>query len=314
VPRHTLLANATAAVISLLAPSIVLAASLRATGTSQVYANSVEATPAEALVPEPDSLTFTVAAAASDEVVNNQQPPDPERWAIVAIAGASGVARYGLLTGRAHAEASSLPGNPVYPARASVQVRPGYTDGGQVLSDTLAPGTPVTLTFHMTLVGSRAYFVDGPELYPPSGGGAAHRVEVRDLDDFLTEPVRGELILGEGPTGPLTLEFSTAVGHRVEIAADLTVGARIDIFNAGVFYYSQGTYDAVAETAEVFFEPSGDVRLETASGHDYTVPEPIGQVWSALCALVLLSRRGRRSGHADVVPDSTSRANSRGLA
>jgi hypothetical protein len=241
------------------------------------------------LTPGQGSLQITLGATASDIAFAD---PPPTNFEIAAIVDGIGVARYGSLAGRAHAEARSAPAGP-YLAGGQVSVIPGYTDGAEVRSDTLAPGTPVTLTFRMTLAATTIHFVDG-SIFDPQGTGAAVRYEVAvsDLDNLAQPSTEGSLVInsrGFEETSRL-LELDTAIGHRVELVADLAVnaGVRVDYPFLGV---SKGTATALAEqTGELFHEPSGDVRLATESGHNYTVPEPdpVALLLASLPVLLLL--------------------------
>jgi hypothetical protein len=245
------------------------------------------------LTPGPGSLEITAGATASDSIENPSPPPDA--WAMQALGTASGTARYGSLAGVAHAEASSLPGGPGAPlARIQVGVTPGFTDGALVASDSLDEGSPVTLTFRMTLDATAVHFVDPSSGVGPTGAAAHFEVEIRDAD-ALTQPpaIRFLDITSDGVRQTSgTLELPTAIGHRIELLADLTVGAQVHV-NFDDYEVNQGAADAAAgNTGELLFEPAGDVRLVTDSGHDYAAPEPDRAMLLALAAGALLLRRG----------------------
>jgi hypothetical protein len=252
------------------------------------------------LTPGPGSLQITLAAAAGDAVF--AEPP-PTNFEISAMVDGIGVARYGSLAGRAHAEAHSAPAGP-YLAGGQVSVSPGFTDGAEVRSDTLAPDTPVTLTFRMTLAATAMHSVN-PGSLDSQGTGAAARYDVAlsDLDNPLQLPAAGSLVInsrGFEETSRV-LELDTAIGHQVELVADLSVNAnvRVDYPFLGV---SDGTADVFAEqTGELFYDPSGDVRLETESGHDYAAPEPRRAILLVLAAAALLLRRGRHPRGAEAL-------------
>jgi hypothetical protein len=291
--------SATPAMIALVAlvGSGAEAASLKAVADAAAAAHRDPGQKQMVQTPGPGSLSITAGSAASDAIDNDTPPPD--RWEMEAIVDGTAVARYGSLAGRAHAEASSLPANASFLAGGEVSLNVGYVDGAEVLSDTLPDGTPVTLTFLMTLDAAATHFTD-PSFPNPDGTGASarHELVLRDADVIVQPPALGALVINS--RGVLetsrVVELDTAVGHRIEIVADLFLGAGVDIED-GVTLYSQGAADVLAEnTAELVFQPSGDVTLATDSGHDYAAPEPGRGVLLAvgLATLVWRSRRGRR--------------------
>jgi hypothetical protein len=226
------------------------------------------------LTPGPGSLAVTFAAAASDAVINNSPPPD--RWEMQATTAGSGTARYGSLTGQANSEASIRPAysNSVAEARTNLNV--GFIDNALVVSNTLPAGTPATLTFVMTLDATAFELVDGTA--PPFDVGAAARIEaeVLDLDDLQRPPITRSLVINSNGTNETfsIFDFDTVVGHRLELDVKLLLGAGV-LFPFGVNrQYTQGMAQVVADqTGEFFYQPSGDVRLVSESGHDYAVPE-----------------------------------------
>lgn len=298
--RGRVVRGAAAVALVCLAPAAAAAGGLRATAVHNSLVYNTADAGSSLLTPGPGSLEITAGTAASEAVVT---PPDV--WEGEALGSASGTARYGSLAGRAHAEASFLPTCHCLNlfARVLVSVRPGYTDGAQVLSDTLAPGTPVTLRFRMALDATAIHFVDPPNGVGPTGAGAGYEVVLRDVDD-LTAPLAQRTLAVDSSGLQLTsatLELGTAIGHRIELVADLRVGAQVDVdyYINGV---SQGSADVLAEqTAGLFYEPSGDVRLETDSGHDYAVPEPGRATLLGLAAAALLLRRGRHPRGAEAL-------------
>jgi hypothetical protein len=285
---------AAAALGSGTAASPAAAATLRAIGDSAASAGNQFDGGGSVLMPAPDSLTITETAEATDGLVNPTPPPDS--WSAQCLVGGSGVARYGALAGLARAEARSRPANTVLPAGGEVSLNLGFTDGAEVVSDSLDDGTPVTLTFVMTLEATAVHFtLEG--LADPDGTGAAarHEVEVRDLDNLVQAPGEGALVVNSrgASEGLRSFELDTAVGHRIEILADLFVAAGVDASYAttGV---SEGTAEVLAgQTAELFHEPSGDVRLVSDSGHDYAAPEP-GQPTLLALGAAVLALGGRR--------------------
>jgi len=171
----------------------------------------------------------------------------------------------------------------------------GFTDEALVLSDTLDPGTPVTLTFVMTLEGSAVHFTDPSVANPESTGAAArHEVEVSDLDNITQLPGMGALVINSRGVveGLRTFDLDTAIGNRLKLVANLQVSAGVDIdFTLNGF--SQGSADVIADqTAELVYQPSGDIRVVGDSGHDYVAPEP-GQALLLLAGTLLLLRRPR---------------------
>jgi hypothetical protein len=211
-----------------------------------------------------------------------------------ALGTAIGIARYGSLAGNAHAEASSLPGDAGSPlARVQIYVRPGFTDAALVVSDSLAAGSPVTLTFRMALDATAIHVVDPANGVGPTAAGATFEVEIRDLN-VAQPPVTRFLSVASDGTNITSgmLELGTAIGHRIELLADLSVGAQVWA-NFAEYEVAQGSADAVAgNTGELLYEPAGDVRLVTDSGHDYAAPEPGRGLLLALAAAALLLRRG----------------------
>jgi len=280
--------GAAVAVLLCLGPSAVAAASLKATAGASAGAHRDSDPGTQSLTPGPGSLQITAGAAASDGVINDSPPP--ATWEIEALFTGAGTARYGSLAGVAHAEASSVPANSVFLAGGSVSLNLGFSDEAEVVSDTLDPGTPVTLTFVMTLDASAVHFADGLAPNPAgTGASARHEVEVRDLDNVVQPSGEGALVVNSAGVSESSalFEFDTAVGHHLEIIADLFVSAGVDVDYA-TYQMTQGTSDVVADqTAELFHQPSGDVRLVSESGHDYAVPEPSQALLLLFAALVL---------------------------
>ncbi|HSJ99296.1 MAG TPA: hypothetical protein VLC53_19630, partial [Myxococcota bacterium] len=222
---------------------VVAAESLKAIGEARAGAHADSDEGQTLLTPGPGSLTITAGAAASDAVSNSIPPPDG--WDMQAMVTGIASARYGSLAGRAHAEASSLPLNSSFLAGGQVSLNVGFTDGAEVVSDTLEPGTPVTLTFFMTLEATAVHSIDGQDLDPDGTGAAARlELEVRDLDDIAQPSGEGALVINSVGTHETvdTFEFDTSVGHRVEIVADLFVAAGVDV-DYLAHGFSQGTAD-----------------------------------------------------------------------
>jgi hypothetical protein len=290
--------KAAAIALLCLAPFAARAESLSAIGSAAAGAHTDEGQEAKVLTPGPGSLTVTVGAAASDAVDNDMPPPD--RWEMDTMVDGIGTARYGSLAGRAHAEGRSMPANSAFLAGGQVNLILGFSDEAEVQSDTLADGTPVTLTFLLTLEASAIHFTDVP-IADPNGTGAAARleVEVRDAESLGNPPVLGALVINSrGTVEPSkTIQLDTAIGHRVELGAELFVSAGVDL-DFGSNGFSQASADVIADqTGELIFQPSGDLRLVSDSGHDYAVPEPGGPVL-LLAAVPVLLWRSRSSGRS----------------
>ena len=286
-----------AAAFLCLAPSFAGAESLSAVGSAAASAHSDIGQETKVLTPGPGSLQITVGAAASDEVVNDKPPPDI--FVLDTIVDGIGTARYGSLAGRAHAEGKSLPPSPLL-AGGGVNLTLGFSDGAEVESDTLADGTPVVLTFLLTLEASAIHFTDVPIADPNDTGASARlEVEVRDAESIQNPPVSGALLINSrGTVEPSkTIQLDTAIGHRVELGAELFVSARVEL-DFGANGFAQASADVVADqTGELFFQPSGDVRLVSDSGHDYAVPEPGGPAL-LLASLPMWLWRRRSSGRS----------------
>jgi hypothetical protein len=286
--RRDLARNAAAAVLLCSTPSGVEAAALKAIGNAVAGAYRVSDPGSSSLLPGPGSLQVTAGAAASDVA---------EPYAMQVDVEGIGIARYGSLGGRAHAEASSLPASS-FAAGGEVLIDVGFTDAAVVRSDTLAPGTPVTLHFRTTLDATALHFIDPPAGNPPDSTGAAARLEVviKDLDD-VTRPFGQSALLLNSRGDHETLggiDFDTAIGGRIELVADLFVAAGVQVDHP-LYAFTSGTADVLADhTAELAYEPSGDIRLEADSGHEYAVPEPSRALLLATSVLlVLLRSRGR---------------------
>lgn len=277
----------------LLAP-VARGAVLRATAVSNAAAYRVGDADEGILTPLAGSIGIIVASTASDGLVNASPPP--ASWEMQGLADGAGAARYGSLTGRAHAEAKSVPANFFALAAGFASLNLGYTDGGVVSSPTLSPGTPVTLHLFMYLNATALHFIDA-NIVVPSGTGAAarHEFRIRDLDAIQQPDGVGALVinsLGDVETFR-TIDFPTAIGHHIELTGDLFVAARVlvDYTNYG---FTQGRADVSAEhTAVSGYVPTGDVTIVSDSGHDYAVPEPECALPIAWVGLVALARRRR---------------------
>jgi hypothetical protein len=249
------------------------------------------------ITPGDGSVGVTYGGAASDDT-----------GAIVLSASILGIgeARYGALAGRASAEASSSPAGP-HGVGGIVILTLGFFDTAEVVSSTLAPGTPVTLTFVMTL--EAAAFHDANGLFIPGRFGASARSEaaVVDIEGGTSTPTfpPHTLVNSIGTNITLTtFEFDTAIGHHLDIDVDLFVAASANVEPAAFpGQATSGRSEVIADnTAHFFYEPSGDVRLVSESGHDYAaqgpgpdpVPEPASlTVLGVGAAIILLATRRR---------------------
>lgn len=236
-----------AAAFLCLAPSLAGAESLSAVGDAAASAHNDIGQEVKTLTPGPGSLTVTVGAAASDGVDNDMPPPD--RWEMDTIVDGIGTARYGSLAGRAHAEGRSMPSNSFFLAGGQVSMILGFSDEAEVQSSTLADGTPVTLTFLLTLEASAIHTTD-VAIADPNGTGAAARLEVavRDAASIQNLPVLGALVINSRNTvePSRTIQLDTEIGHKVELDAQLFVSAGVDLdFAANGF--SQATADVIAD-------------------------------------------------------------------
>ncbi len=263
-------------VCGILASPPAPAAMLTADASANVSAGRNIGGPTKLIMPGPGSLAVTIGAAASDSIPRD---PGPGNHEYTGILTGSGAARYGSLAGRAHAEASSRPAGDFDPfgAGGQVSLQLGFLDTAQVVSTTLTAGTPVTLTFVMTLDGTATHFADGPFPLGRIGAGVRNEAKIIDLEANTSTPNFSPhtLLNSRGDYIPLTtFQFVTAIGHHLEIDVDLIVaaGAIIDAFPS-FGAASQGIADVIADqTARFFYQPSGDVRLVSESGHDYANP------------------------------------------
>jgi hypothetical protein len=274
---------------------------LTADAVGAVGAGRDSGSPAKLITPGDGSLRVTYGAAASDDLSG---------VGLSASVLGSGQARYGALAGRASAEASSLPAGP-HGVGGIVILTLGFFDTVEVVSSTLAPETPVTLTFVMTLEATAFHAANG--LFTPSRFGASARNEARisDIEAGTFPPTFPPHTLVNSIGNNLTFttfEFDTAIGHHLELDIDLFVaaGANVDPF---IFegQATSGRAEVIADnTAHFFYDPSGDVRLVSESGHDYAVqgpdPDPVPEpasltVLGVGAAIILLASRRHASRH-----------------
>src|SRR5688500_14127101 len=143
---------------------------LTADASGAVGAGNDSGPPVKVITPGEGSVRVTYGAAASDNLSG---------VGLSASVLGSGQARYGALAGRASAEASSSPAGP-HGVGGIVVLDLGFFDTVEVVSSTLAAGTPVTVTFVMTLEATAFHGANG--LFIPRRFGASARNEARISD------------------------------------------------------------------------------------------------------------------------------------
>jgi hypothetical protein len=228
------------------------------------------------ITPGPGSLSVTIGAVASDAFPRD---PNPGFHEYFATATGSGSASYGTLAGRAHAEAYSRPNGDFdpYGAGGQLTLNLGFLDKAEVVSNTFAPGTLVTLTFIMTIEASAIHFADGPFTPGRIGAAVRHEATIRDLESGNSTPSFRPYNLVNSVGDNITLrtfQFDTAIGHHLELDVDLMVGAGAIIEAlAGIGAASQGSADVIADnTAHFYYQPSASVQLMAESGQNYALP------------------------------------------
>lgn len=186
----------------------------------------------------------------------------------------SGAASYGTLSGALTAQVrNQSEAINTYTPDAGGFLKLSFFDSGVVTSATLAPGTPVTLSFTALLASS--YFRSG---VPTSHNNYA----LSDFDARVTDTttkIFNNAFLYNRTSSPIpSTEFvftpDTAVGRTVSLTGEI---------NLGVDAYIEGQPDGggdktatsaaeASHTAYLCFQPSSDISLVTASGHDYGKP------------------------------------------
>jgi len=222
-----------------------------------------------------------------------------------ALLGA-GTLGYGAASGALSLQTSStpesLPPTPVNMANPPFQnngrangeglLQMQFDDKGVVVSDTLALGTPVTLTFMVSLHSAELEVGRPPDplLLDASATYAVRATDVDGGDAFF------RLLVGNETVG---LPLDTFVGNHVDLQGILSLHV---VALAGrelgqIPYYPQAdaSVDA-ANTASYQLELPAGVGFETESGHDYTAaPEPAQALSLVAGALALAVARRRRA-------------------
>jgi hypothetical protein len=290
-PRHLMFA-ALLCVYALTVPTPALAASmLSADASGFATAGADLGSPDKQITPGAGVTTVTFGDAASDNIASG--------IALSAGALGAGEARFGALAGHARAEASSAPPSP-HLAAGEARLFLGFLDTAEIVSSTLAPGTPVTLTFVMTL--DAMAFHSGNGLFVPSRIGAFARGDavISDIEAGTSTPPVGPIpstiVQSVGSNVPQkTLQFDTVVGHHLVFDVDLEVAASVRILccEAGPTSASQGAAEVLADhTARFFYQPLDDVSLVSESGRNYALAGPGGAPVPEPASLTLLGVGG----------------------
>ncbi len=160
-----------------------------------------------------------------------------------------------------------------YTPEADGLLRLSFLDSGVVTSKTLAAGAPVTVSFMVSLASD--YFTSGVR---GTGKNGANNEFDGFVQDQTTLVKSGAVIVnGVAGTTPSTVLFTlnTVVGRTVTLSGLLTLGAvsYIDGLPDAAGGDALATSSALAaHTAHFYFQPSTDLSLIAASGHDYSIP------------------------------------------
>lgn len=219
------------------------------------------------------SIIALVSIQNGDVQIVPGDPKSPTVHLEASVLG-SGFADYGTLGGSVTTQVrNQAKFSEIYTPQAQGLLRMSFLDSGVVTSKTQAVGDPVTLSFVSSLASD--FFESGDLLSGKNGAGIEYQSIVRDQTTLL----EGEAKLGNGSSGttPSTVLFTldTAVGRTVTLSGVLSVGAGSYI--NGLPDEAGGdvlaTSSALAShTAHFYFQPTSDLSLVSASGHDYSVP------------------------------------------
>ena len=201
-----------------------------------------------------------------------------------------GSADYGTLAGSMEAQVrNQATFANFYTPRAEGLMRLSFADSGVVTSSTLALGTPVSMTFLSSLAAS--YFASGRV-----GDGKNFALAEFDgtIQDQTTLARQGSiLVFGTPGNTAATYLFTldTAVGRVLSLNGfmDVRAGAYIDGLSAPGDVLATSSIIA-SHTAHFYYEPTADLSLVAASGHDYAAPSaaPVPETSSIISLALLL--------------------------
>ncbi len=213
----------------------------------------------------------------------------------------SGVATYGTLAASLEAQARNQAAfSNLYEPSASGILRMSFADGAIIVSDTLPLGTPVVLTFVVSLASD--FIATGRAADPTHNGATA---EFNGTVTDTTTGSKGVAIIVNGVAGAtppsVTFKLETEVGRALQLTGKLELGVEARALNMdspdGGDVLATSTVGA-AHTAHLIYQAFGDVKLVSDSGHDYTtsasaaVPEPGSFCLAGLgVAAIFLGRR-----------------------
>ncbi len=201
----------------------------------------------------------------------------------------SGSADFGTLSGSMQTQARNQAGfAETYTPYGEGFMQLSFADSAVVTSSTLALGTPVSLNFYDSLASS--YFTSGDLTDGNNFAIAEFDGEVQDQ----TSLADAKSVIVNGSSGSTlaayTFTLQTAVGRVVSLNGfmDVRAEAYVNGLSLPGDVLATSAVDA-AHTAHFYYEPTGDLSLVSASGHDYTAPEaaPVPEA-SSLVSLGLL--------------------------
>jgi len=218
----------------------------------------------------------------------------------------SGVATYGTLAASLEAQARNQAAfaNLNEPSAFGI-LRMSFADGAVVVSNTMPVGTPVMLTFVVSLASD--FIATGRPADPSHNGASAdYTGTVTDT----TTGAKGFAFIGNGVAGTtppsVTFILATEVGHALQLSAELDLGVEARALNMDTGGDVLATSSVIANhTAHLIYQQLGDVMLVSDSGHDYRtsasavalVPEPGSLCLAGLgVAAIWLRRHRQRNG------------------